>query len=74
VKLKDLEVINQRAVYSVHRSYNGEKYSVGSHIAYNGEIISCHAGTTYWLNRGNGPAESIYDFENNVVTFKFSKE
>jgi len=36
LRLKDLEVISQRAVYSIHWTFNGERYAIGSHIYNNG--------------------------------------
>jgi hypothetical protein len=76
LKLKDLEIIDQRAIYSVHWYYKGLEYSVGSHIYYNGQKIGCSVGLTTWVNWNwnNHPAEVTYDFEKNIVTFKFSKE
>jgi len=74
VKLNDLEPINQRAIYSVHWSYNGVQYSVGSHIINNGQFIGCQVGRSTWIDRDYNQAEATYDFDTNIVTFKFSKE
>lgn len=76
IKLKNLEEISQRAVYSIHWTFNGERYAIGSHIYNNGLNSSCFVG----LDRHFGlfskfkNAESLYDFENDIITFKFQKE
>jgi len=74
VKLKDLTVIDQDAIYSVSWSFKGRGYVAGSHISNNGERTSCQVGLLTWINRDNNAAEVTYDFEKNIVTFKFSKE
>jgi hypothetical protein len=76
IKLKDLNVISQRAVYSIHWKYNGVKYSVGSHIYNNGLNRSCKVGFDkhFSIFCKFKDAESFYDFENDIITFKFKKE
>jgi hypothetical protein len=74
VKLKDLIVIKQDAIYTASWFCNGRGYVVGSHISNNGERTSCQVGLLTWINRDNHAAEATYDFEKNIVTFKFSKE
>lgn len=74
VKLKDLTVVDQDAMYSVSWSYNGKDYVVGSHLWGNGENTYCMVGVLRWLSIGYKAAEATYDFEKNIVTFKFSKE
>lgn len=76
LKLKDLQIINQRGIYSIHWSYNGERYAVGSHIYNNGLNSSCFVGLDRhfsFLSKFK-PAEGQYDFENDIITFKFKKE
>lgn len=72
VKLKDLEFINQRAIYSVHWIFNGVNYVVGSHATRYGENISYFVGVD--RSRGLHEVGGNYDIENNIVTFKFNKE
>ena len=76
IKLKNLEKISQRAVYSIHWSFNGKQYAVGSHIYNNGLNSSCFVGFdrhfSLFCNFKDG--ESYYDFDNDIVTFKFRKE
>lgn len=74
VKLKDLTVIDQVAIYSLFWAYEGKDYVVGSHIWQNGEKTSCLVGLSRWLTIGYKPAEVMYNFETNIVTLKFSKE
>ena len=74
VKLKDLSAVDQDALYSVSWSYKGKDYVVGSHLWQNGEKTSCIVGISRWLTIGYKTAEATYDFEKNIVTFKFSKE
>jgi hypothetical protein len=76
VKIKDQEVINQRAVYSVHWAFNGKSYGVGSHIWYNGQNIGCSVGLDTWIswNWNINPAEVTYDFVKSIVTLRFKKE
>jgi hypothetical protein len=76
LKLKDLDVISQRAVYSIHWIYNGVRYAVGSHIYNNGLNSSCMVGFDRHFNIfcNFKDAESYYDFENDIITFKFRKD
>lgn len=73
VKLRDLTIVDQDAIYSVSWSYQGKDYVVGSHIRGNGENIYCLVGISRWLSIGYKPAEATYNFETNIVTFKFNK-
>jgi len=76
IKLKNLEVISQRAVYSIHWTFNGERYAIGSHIYNNGLNNSCLVGLDrhFSLFSKFKDAESLYDFDNDIITFKFKKE
>ena len=74
LKLKDLTVVDQDALYSVSWSYMGKDYVVGSYLWQNGEETYCIVGISRWLSIGYKTAEATYDFEKNIVTFKFSKE
>ena len=76
IKLNDLEVISQRAVYSIHWKFNGLRYAIGSHIYNNGFNSSCFVGFDRHFNIFSKfrDAESDYDFENDIITFKFKKE
>ena len=72
VKVEDLIFINQRTIYSVHWTYNGKNYGVGSHTHSDGQQISCFGGED--RTRNLYEAECIYDLENNIITFKINKE
>jgi hypothetical protein len=76
LKLKDLEIISQRAIYTLHWKFNDVKYAVGSHIFNNGLNIGCMVGYDRHLSIlcNFKEAEVIYDFDNDIVTFKFKKE
>jgi len=76
IKLKNLEVISQRAVYSIHWTFNGERYAIGSHIYNNGLNSSCFVGLDRHFNLFSKfkEAENFYDFDNDIITFKFRKE
>ncbi len=76
LELKDLDVISQRVVYTVHWTFNGVRYAVGSHIYNNGLNSSCKVGFDRHLSIfcNFKYAESSYDFENDIVTFKLRKE
>jgi hypothetical protein len=74
--VKDLDVISQRVVYTIHWTFDGVRYAVGSHIYNNGKNSSCKVGfdrhLSIFCNFKDG--ESYYDFENDIITFKFKKE
>lgn len=76
ISLKDLDVVSQRAVYSVHWKFNNVRYAVGSHIYNNGLNISCSVGLDrhFSIFSKFKAAESHYDFENDIITFKLKKE
>ena len=76
LKIKELDVISQRAVYSIHWTFNGVRYAVGSHIYNNGLNTSCKVGFDRHLSFfcKFKDAESYYDFEKDIITFKFRKD
>jgi hypothetical protein len=76
IKLKDLDVISQRVVYSLHWKFDGRKYAIGSHIYNNGLNRSCFVGLEkhFSLFSNFKQAEVFYDYDNNIVSFKFKKE
>jgi len=71
-----LEVVSQRVVYSIHWTYNGLRYAIGSHIYNNGLNSSCFVGLDrhFSLFSKFRDAENFYDFDNDIITFKFRKE
>lgn len=74
LKLKDLEIISQRAIYSIHWKYNGITYAVGSHIHHYGTNSSFFAGLDRRFNFNFKECEGNYDFENDIVSFKINKD
>ncbi len=74
LKLNDLSIISQDAIYSVHWTFNGVAYSVGSHLYNNGQYSSCFVGLDKWFNNKWQNAEVTYDFDRNIVTFKMDKK
>ena len=72
VKLNDLEFVRHRAIYSVHWTFNGVNYGVGSHAVANGERVSYFAGVD--RSRDLHEVNGNYNIEDNIVTFKFNKE
>jgi hypothetical protein len=74
IKINDLQIISQRAVYSIHWKYNGLPYAVGSHIYNNGKNSSFFVGLDKRFNFNFKECEGNYNFENDIVTFKFKKE
>lgn len=74
LKLQDLTIIPQRAIYSIHWTFDGVAYAVGSHLFNNGQNSSCFVGLDKRLNFQWQDAEVTYDFDNNIVTFKMEKK
>ncbi len=74
LKLKDLDTKNQRAIYTIHWQFNGVPYCVWSHLCNNGQNYSCSVGVDKRFNFNYHDAEVAYDFESDIVTFKFKKE
>lgn len=71
IKLKDLELTNQRVIYAVYWTYGGFEMSAYVHVLSNGEHAIFAAsnenwGATYKIN-------GSFDTERNIVTFKISK-
>jgi len=73
LKLKDLEINSQRAIYSIHWTFNGLAYAVGSHLYNNGQNYSCLVGLDKRFNRNWQDAEVTFDFDNDIITFKIDK-
>ncbi len=74
LKLKDLSINPQRAIYTIHWKYNGVPYCVWSHLYNNGQNFSCHVGEDRRSNHNYHDAKASYDFDKNIITFKFNKE
>ena len=73
LKIKDLSTNPHRAIYSVHWTFNGVPYAVGSHLYNNGQNSSCFVGLDKRYNRNWQYAEATYDFDKDIVTFKMDK-
>jgi hypothetical protein len=74
LKLKDLRIITQDAVYSVRWTFNGVAYCVWSHIYNKGQNISCQVGLDKRFPYGSQDADVTYDFDRDIVTFKMDKK
>jgi len=74
LKLKDLRINSQRAIYSIHWTFNGAAYAVGSHIYNNGQNYSCFVGLDKRFNNNWQKAEVSFDFDSNTITFKIDKK
>ena len=74
LKLQDLRIVPQDAIYTVRWACNDVAYCVGSHIRFNGQGISCHVGLDRRSAADSQPAEVTYDFESNIITFKMKKQ
>jgi len=77
IKLKNLELINQRTIYAMHWEFNNKNYAVGVHVYSNGETQGFFAGQTFGIFNRYGPnhnASGIFDIENDVVLFEISKD
>ncbi len=78
IKLKNLDIINQRTIYAMHWQFEGKNYAVGTHIISNGEIVGFFAGETFGIFNKNryGPyhdANGSFDLENDIVFFEIQK-
>ena len=73
LKIKDLTINSQRAIYSIHWTFNGLAYAVGSHLYNNGQNYSCLVGLDKRFNRNWQDAEVTFDFDNDIITFKIDK-
>ena len=74
LKLKDLSVTPQRAIYTIHWKCNGVPYAVWSHLHNNGQNYSHSVGVDRRLNYRWYDAEVTYDFNSSIVTFKMDKQ
>jgi hypothetical protein len=72
IKVRNLQYVSQRSVFSVHWSYNGKNWGVGSHCHTNGRYVSCFAGED--RTRDHYEAECTYDLDNSIITFKLRKD
>lgn len=74
LKIKDLLTNPHRAIYSIHFTFEGVAYAVGSHLINNEQNSSAFVGLDKRINFNWKDAEVTYDFEQNIVTFKLKKE
>jgi hypothetical protein len=74
LKLNDLSVNPQRAIYTIHWKYNGVPYAVWSHLYNNGQDYISSVGVDKRSNYRWHDAEVTYDFNRNIVTFKMDKQ
>jgi hypothetical protein len=74
LKLKDLSVTSQRAIYTIHWKCNGVPYAVWSHLYNNGQNYSHSVGVDKRLNCHWHDAKVTYDFNRSIVTFKIDKQ
>jgi hypothetical protein len=74
LKLNDLGVNPQRAIYTIHWTYNGVPYAVWSHLYNNGQNYSHSVGVDKRLNYHWHDAKVTYDFNRSIVTFKIDKQ
>jgi hypothetical protein len=70
IKLKNLELKEQRAIYAMHWEYDGEQYGTGVHTHSNGDYqqfvtVNSEADIT--------SIDGTFDLENDIVTFKIPK-
>jgi hypothetical protein len=73
IKLNNLEPIYHRAIYSIHWTYNKVPYAVASHLYDNAEHSASFVGLDTHFNKNWEEAETTYDFNNNIVTFRINK-
>ena len=74
LKLKDLSVNPQRAIYTIHWKCNGVPYAVWSHLYNNGQNYTSSVGVDRRFNYRWHDAEVTYDFNRSIVTFKMDKK
>ena len=74
LKLKDLKINSQRAIYTIHWTFNGVAYAVGSHLINNGQNYSCFVGLDKRFNNNWQDADVTFDFDRNIITFKIDKK
>jgi hypothetical protein len=73
LKLKDLSVNPQRAIYTIHWNCNGVPYAVWSHLYNNGQNYTGSVGVDKRFNYRWYDAEVTHDFNRSIVTFKMIK-
>jgi hypothetical protein len=72
IKFKDLDLPNNRVIYSMYWNYDDSDYAVTVHIQDNGEI---HIFSTYIDSLGvQYEIDGSIDKENNIITFKIPKD
>jgi len=74
LKINDLSVTPQRAIYTIHWKCNGVPYAVWSHLTNNGQNYSHSVGVDKRFNYRWYDAEVTYDFNRSIVTFKMDKQ
>ena len=74
LKLKDLSVNPQRAIYTIHWKCNGVPYTVWSHLYNHGQNCTSSVGVDRRCNYHWHDAEVTYDFNSSIVTFKMDKK
>jgi hypothetical protein len=74
LKLKDLSITTQRAIYTIHWTFNGVPYCVWSHLYNNGQSYSASVGVDKRFIFRAQDAEVTYNFDRNIITFKMDKE
>jgi hypothetical protein len=74
LKLKDLSVNPQRAIYTIHWKCNGVPYAVWSHLYNNGQNCTSSVGVDRRFNYRWHDAEVTYDFNRSIITFKMDKK
>jgi hypothetical protein len=73
IKLKDLEPVYPRAIYSLHWVFNNKPYAVACHLYDNAENSASFVGRDTHFNRKWEEAEVSYDFNNNFIILKINK-
>jgi len=73
LKLMDLKINSQRAIYSIHWTFDGLAYAVGTHLYNNGQNYSCFVGLDKRFNNKWQKAEATFNFDNNIIIFKIDK-
>jgi hypothetical protein len=72
IKFKDLDLPNNRVIYSMYWNYDDSDYAVTVHIQDNGEI---HIFSIYIDSLGvQYEIDGSIDKENNIITFKIPKD
>jgi hypothetical protein len=74
LKLNDLSVNPQRAIYTIHWKCNGVPYTVWSHLYNNGQNCISFVGVDSRFNHRWHNVEVTYDINRSIVTFKMDKK